>query len=413
MVDLRIREGDRVTAYAYGAEVDLRVRNIVDRIGLVGGNRLFIAPGTLASLVAATTDTEAVPPSAELQISNVGGVFDSEGGSAAIVEELKARIGERDGVTVRAIKADTLRDAKEQGAGLASVFRGIGSFSVIAGILLLVNLFVMLSEERKSELAMLRAVGLKRNHLLRAFALEGACYTVTAAVAGAALGVALGWVVVRLSFSIFPSDQDVRFIFAAQQSSLLTSALIGLAIGQLTVWLTSLRIARLNIVAALRDLADPSRKRRRGRVLIGSALFVIGAGPVGGFAIAQEQPHLALAGPAVALLATIPLLRRVLPAAMATLLAATATLIWGVAVEAMDSASIGVFVVQGIVLVSAAVLIVSTVGDRMPVRGTKGANRFAARHVRPGGLYDGVPVGVQTCRQQTDRHHGGPDERQF
>jgi len=59
---------------------------------------------------------------------------------------------------------------------------------VVAGVLLLINIFVMLAEERKSELGMLRALGLKRNHLVRAFGLEGSMYALTAAVVGAAAG---------------------------------------------------------------------------------------------------------------------------------------------------------------------------------------------------------------------------------
>ena len=45
-------------------------------------------------------------------------------------------------------------------AVMGSLFLFIGSFSIIAGILLLVNVFVMLAEERKSQLGMLHAVGL-------------------------------------------------------------------------------------------------------------------------------------------------------------------------------------------------------------------------------------------------------------
>ena len=71
-----------------------------------------------------------------------------------------------------------------RGDSIGQLFTGIGMFSVLAGVLLLVNLFVMLAEERKSELGMLRAVGLRRNHLMRAFGLEGACYGVVAAILG-------------------------------------------------------------------------------------------------------------------------------------------------------------------------------------------------------------------------------------
>src|SRR5205807_4350451 len=42
-------------------------------------------------------------------------------------------------------------------------------FSVLAGVLLLVNIFVMLAQERKTELGMLQAIGLRRNRLVGSF----------------------------------------------------------------------------------------------------------------------------------------------------------------------------------------------------------------------------------------------------
>jgi putative ABC transport system permease protein len=395
---LGISVGDNITAYAYGAEVDLTVTVILERLGLAGRNRMFVTPGTLVALAAASIGAEAEPPAAEVLISNVGGVFDSTGNSDVIRDELERRVGSEAGVEVYNIKADTLVEADEDGAGLASVFSGIGSFSVIAGILLLVNLFVMLAEERKKELGLLRAVGVKRNHLSRAFQIEGACYTLAASVLGGAVGVGLGWIVVRLAFSIFLTDNGVRFLFAVEPGSILTAALIGFLIGQLTVVLTSARISRLNVIASLRDLPDPDRRRNRVRAIILAAVALVAGVGLGGLGIVQEQPHLALAGPAIALLALIPLTRRFIPAQAATVAVGVAILVWGVAVfvvaeEAMNSATISVFVVQGVVLVLAAVLIASTVADRIRVRSVVGRLGLAyplARRVRTGlllGMY--------------------------
>ena len=46
--------------------------------------------------------------------------------------------------------------------GVHAMFTAMGSFGVFAGLLLLVNLFVMLAAERKTELGMARAVGMRR-----------------------------------------------------------------------------------------------------------------------------------------------------------------------------------------------------------------------------------------------------------
>jgi putative ABC transport system permease protein len=397
---LAVQAGDQITAFAYGEELDLSVRAVLPHIGLAGRNRMFVAPGTLAAITQATASGEPVaePPAAEILISNDGGVFDGADNSDAVRADIEARLGTTEGVDVISIKADTLTNAKDEGAGLASIFSGIGSFSVIAGILLLVNLFVMLAEERKKELGLLRAVGVKRNHLSRAFQIEGACYTVAASIVGAFVGLGLGWVVVRLAFSIFLSGDGVPFLFHVSPSSLAKAGLIGFLIGQLTVVLTSSRIARLNVIASLRDLPDVAHSRSRRRVLIASVVGVVAAAALGVLGITGQQPYLALAGPAVAALCTIPLLRRVLPAQLATTIGAGAALAWGVAVfvvagDAMDSTGIGVFVVQGVVLVTAAVMIASAIADKIRVRGIVSRLGLAyplARRVRTGlllGMY--------------------------
>ena len=79
----------------------------------------------------------------------------------------------------------------------ARLFGLIGGFTVVAGVLLLINIFVMLAEERKSELGTLRALGFTRRHLVRVFGIEGTAYSIAAAALGALAGIGVGRVVVR------------------------------------------------------------------------------------------------------------------------------------------------------------------------------------------------------------------------
>ena len=60
---------------------------------------------------------------------------------------------------------------------LGSLFLFIASFSIIAGIMLLVNIFVMLADERRAQLGMLRAMGMRRRRVTAGFAVEGVVYT--------------------------------------------------------------------------------------------------------------------------------------------------------------------------------------------------------------------------------------------
>src|SRR5205807_1408840 len=82
--------------------------------------------------------------------------------------------------------------ADVQGKSFTQLFGAFGAFSVLAGILLLVNIFVMLAQERKTELGMLRAIGLRRNRLVGSFSLEGWFYAIASSVVGALVGVAIG-----------------------------------------------------------------------------------------------------------------------------------------------------------------------------------------------------------------------------
>ena len=59
-------------------------------------------------------------------------------------------------------KQAVLDRAERSGQSLSRLYTSLGAFAVLAGILLLVNIFFMLADERKSELGMLRAVGLRR-----------------------------------------------------------------------------------------------------------------------------------------------------------------------------------------------------------------------------------------------------------
>ena len=124
-------------------------------------------------------------------ISNLGGVedgADATPGATATINRALAGSGAR----VQAVKQDLLDRADKTGSSLSQLYFTIGMFAVAAGILLLVNVFVMLADERRSELGMLRAVGMRRRTLVAALATEGWIYAVVASALGALLGIGFG-----------------------------------------------------------------------------------------------------------------------------------------------------------------------------------------------------------------------------
>ncbi|MGH9244136.1 MAG: FtsX-like permease family protein [Acidimicrobiales bacterium] len=362
---LEISEGDEVEVFAYGTGRTFRVRDVVPELGLAG-DAVLVPPGTIEAMVSRAEPGTARPPNASILVSNDGGVFDGADASDAVVDQLDARVANLTNVEVEPVKQDLLDDAESESESITTLFGAIGLFSVIAGILLLVNLFVMLAEERKTELGMMRAVGMKRNHLMRGFAAEGAVYATLAAIAGALFGIAVGWVMVLVTGRIIGADDpDFAFRFAVEPTSLMLGALIGLVIAMVTAWLTSARISSLNVIRAIRDLPEPKAERTRLRTLIFSVVGMLVGGAV--FAAGLGGSDIAaLVGLPMALFSAIPLVRRLLPRRVAVVTLSVAALVWGVVAfsvlpEVFKGSDMMVFVFQGIVLVAAAVAITSQV----------------------------------------------------
>ena len=377
---LGVAAGDQLRLHAFGARIELVIADVSPEIGLVGYGGAIVAPGTIVRLADAST-VEAVPAQDRLLVSLDGGVFDTRELSDAASEDLRAAVAGIPGVQIEAPKAGVLDDAARDGAGLSELFSVIGLFSVLAGILLLINLFVMLAEERKTELGMLRAVGFTRRRLTRAFAIEGAIYAMAASVLGAVVGLGIGWLTAIVAGSIFgEADQASSYPLVIEPVSLAIGATVGLVISLVTIWATSLRIARLNIIRAIRDLPEPKVVRARTRTLVLGSIGMLG-GLAAGFAGWQGESAIPLLlGVPVAAFSAGPMLRRLLPERSARVVGASTVLAWGLAVyplfpEIMGSSDVIVFVVQGVVL---------TVGAVSLAAGLDRVWSFAVEHVGRG-----------------------------
>lgn len=382
--DLGIGTGDALVVYADGRPHDFVVAGIAPATGLNGFAPLVAAPGALTDrLVGSGVDVDAVAASAVF-VSNTGGTYtgaDRTDGAVAAIEEALAGTTIGDGAEIVPVKRNLLDDAEEEAAAMTELFGTIGGFSVAAGILLVVNLFVMLAGERKSELGTLRAVGLRRGHLVRAFSLEGAAYGVAAAGAGVGVGIALAAVVMTMSSRFLDSELTIRL--AVEWGSLMSGALIGLMVSQVTVLVTSWRLTRLNIVRAIKELPEPTKAARPWRRLAAGVAGVAGAGAL--FATLGDQPPVAMIAPVLAAVATIPLLDRLIPRRVAVIAASGAGLAWAAAVfglmpDTMADPEIFLFLIQGIVLVALATVIVGSL-DRLWLRGAEIVSRggIAAR----------------------------------
>ncbi|MFI8454638.1 FtsX-like permease family protein [Kitasatospora sp. NPDC085464] len=369
---LRTGSGQMITLYLYGQPVDYRVERVVPQQGLAGaglGGRVnrdvFLPPGALDAASAAA----GTQPLSVTMVSNRGGVEGGEKLTDPVTAKIRTALGpDASRALVDAPKHTVLQEAKRTGDVLGALFLMIGSFSIIAGALLLVNIFVMLAEERKPQLGMLRAVGLKRSRLVGSFTLEGAVYALAATVPGVAIGVGVGWGVALVAARIFrgwsADGGGLSIVFAVTPTSLLNGAAIGLVIALTAIAATSTRISRFNVIAAIREQPAETGRGPRRRLLVVStalaALCAVAAVP----AIARSQAEQTYLLPALAVALAVPAARRAWPRRAVVSAAAGLVLVWSLTASVVrprvfDTPSMAVYVILGSLAAFSAVILVS------------------------------------------------------
>jgi putative ABC transport system permease protein len=369
---LMVSSADTVTLFLYGIRHSYVIDRVVPERGLAGAgfgatvNRnVYLPAGDLAAAARAAGDV----PRVVTYISNRGGVERGDWLTAAALSQIRDALGPyAHQVTIDAPKHAVLRDAKTTGDALGALFLMIGSFSIIAGALLLVNIFVMLSEERKAQLGMLRAIGMKRSRLIGALTLEGSTYAVMSILPGIGLGIGVGYGVAFIAAKIFQSwSQDgngLAISFAVTPTSVVNGVALGLVIAIGTIFLTSVRISRFNIIAAIRDLPPSATQRSRRWMFAGGTTLAALTGVLAVPAIAASAAVPTLLLPAMTALFVVPALRRKLSVHATVSWAAGFVLIWTLIAPVVrpaifDTPSMAVYVVQGSLLAFAAVLLVS------------------------------------------------------
>lgn len=221
-----------------------------------------------------------------VKISNPGGVEDGAEETGRVYPILWERLNETKKLfpkdaSVQALRANNdkefwLAEAERIGSLFGVFLTFVGSFSIIAGLLLIINIFTMLAEERKVELAMGRAVGLRRGHLVQLFTFEGVFYALPAALLGTFAGLGLAAVLIW-GFNYFGDPSTFPPIpFRLERDSLLFAFSIGILLTVATVYLGARRVSRLNIVSAIRNLEEPAHLRGMATLLGTSFVLALG-----------------------------------------------------------------------------------------------------------------------------------------
>src|SRR6266581_2543136 len=342
--DLNATAGQDLTLF-YGTTnqtlVHVIVADIVGDEGKAAYGRDPILFMDLRRAQAAFNETGAIN---RIRVSNVGGVADGVAFSGRVVQDLRLSIAERHlELRVQDVKASDIAQAVQVGRDATELFLVMGAFGILAGVLLIVNIFVMLADERKPELGITRAVGFRRRDLLVTFQFDPAS-VVTAFVAGATLT----WA---------------------------------------TILLASWRVSRLNIVRAIRDLPEPGTRERSREVVLVGALLALGGGVLTAWGFVANTGMGKIPGPPVLAIGLGIAASSRGWARPALTLASLFNLAWilmpvGLLNEATDSVSIA-FVMTGLILVGSGILIavfnVSEILRALLRRANRGAGRPVLR----------------------------------
>ena len=367
---LELSEGSKVRVTGRKGPEEFTVAAVVPEEGIMGyrsrfsrsdGTALFSQKDARELLGAGEGQINAV------FVSNKGDLTSGVGRTDNVSSALDRILGEGSGFQVLQAKKDTLENG---GFQISQIFLMISSFAILAGVLLIVNIYTMLAEERKGELGILRAIALKRGGLVRLFVYEGYAYSLLASILGVfvGLGVAAGlvWGINRATATfadLFNNDPTIPFHI--EPASLLVAAASGLLVTFFAVFLTSLRIGNLNVVAAIRDLPESRSPRHpRLRFLLQGLLLLLGVGLMtAGFQ--TENGYLILLGPVLAAFMLGFLLSRVLPARLIWTAVGAGVLAYAYfasglgAVSRANEESPAIFFVEGVLMVLGAILLVT------------------------------------------------------
>ena len=218
-----------------------------------------------------------------LVLSNI-----SNEGMTHLEQHLDALMGVDDlQISVRTVKLDALEQAEASSGVLSAMFLVFGSFTIAAGILLVITIVTMLIDVRQKEYATVRALGMTRSDLRFIAMIEGALTALVGCAIGALLGVGLAWFIGVGFSSVFASAGADVFSFYVDSSSLFAGWFWGFHIAMLTLFASALWSSRMVIVHALKSVPQRVPKHvpwalylfvigMLGMIVVSAGLFLLG-----------------------------------------------------------------------------------------------------------------------------------------
>ncbi|HZC06473.1 MAG TPA: FtsX-like permease family protein [Ktedonobacterales bacterium] len=262
---LNAHVGDTVTLYSVawqGSRYSFHVRAIVK------GGPLGDSPAIIMSL-AALQQVASQPDSINhIYIANAGNGLTGVGYSDAISRTVNDHLpGD---LQVSKVKQNGVTFALQAQQLFGRILTLYTLFAFAIGLLLIFLIFTLLAAERRSELGVARALGMRRSQVVWMLLFEGAAYDVAAALVGVLAGLGLGAGILSI---VSPTLKRIGFPiqFALEPTSMFVAFALGLLFTLLTIIAAAWTVSRMTIAAALRDLPEPPPAAPSLLVLLRSA----------------------------------------------------------------------------------------------------------------------------------------------
>jgi len=310
-----------------------------------------------------------------IRVTSIGGVKEGVEYSDQIFEDVEEILKSDQAYSelqVQGNKNESIENFKEDMAMFTDIFFIFGTFVIVAAIILTINIFVMLGEERKSEMGMSRAIGMKRSYLRRVFSYEGLFYAAGASLIGTFVGVGIAYVIfffLEDIWAIFGGDLSLISYFQVTQESLIIAFGAGFLLTMGTILFAVNRISKLNIIRAIREIPEPPISKK-SRKLFYLALVGIGLGALLTFAgMGSQQLWLPVTGVSLIIIGIGTLARRWIgDRAAYTAVGIFLIIWWFLPLEVLpmfENYTVGIemFILSGLFLVTAGVMIIMLNGS--------------------------------------------------
>ncbi|MFP4141941.1 MAG: ABC transporter permease [Thermoplasmata archaeon] len=376
--DLEVNEGDKLVLYTSGHPGG-QAYNVVHIVNSEG-KAAFRGTGKVFMLLSDGQNALSIPDQINyIRVTSTSGVKGGKEYSDQISEDideiLKSDPAYSD-LEVQGNKNESIENFKQDMSMFTDIFFIFGTFVIVAAIILTINIFVMLGEERKSEMGMSRAIGMKRSHLKRVFSYEGLFYAAGASVIGSFVGIGISYIIfffLEDIWAVFGEDLSLLSYFHVSQESLIIAFGAGFLLTMGTILVAVNRISKLNIIRAIREIPEPPISKK-SRKLLYLAIASLALGVLLTLAgMSSEQLWMPVTGVSLVIIGTGTIVRRWIGDRAAYTTVGIFLMIWWflpldalpILGELFKDYTVGIemFILSGLFLVTAGVMIIMLNGS--------------------------------------------------